>query len=184
LFLFNVKLMPAEEEPATFERVDLAPHLSRMVRDVISRREGTTWYVMSMGAKKKSAVVVAKERMETVVNFAVDQRVTMKDLRTGFEMVGWQGYQRAAELWEDDGRSPMRMMGIGTPQKGIGGKTGMVDAVGIPRRSPRRWWSTTVEASEDSAPETTSPEKSPPWGGGIEPSTSCHLGRSHSTPGG
>jgi hypothetical protein len=64
LFLFNVKLMPKEGEPTTFEWVDLAPHLSRMVRDVISRREEITWYVMSMGPKKKLAAVVAKERMK------------------------------------------------------------------------------------------------------------------------
>ena len=42
MFLLNVKLMPAEEESATFEQVDLAPHLPRIVRDVISRREGVT----------------------------------------------------------------------------------------------------------------------------------------------
>ena len=42
---------------------------------------------MSMGAKKKSTLVLAKEKMKTVVNFSVDQRATMKNLRTGCVMV-------------------------------------------------------------------------------------------------
>ena len=73
LFLYNMKLMSAEEEPTKFEQVDLAPHLSCIVRGVISRREVTTWYcVLSVGPKKKLVAVIAKERTKTVVDYAVE----------------------------------------------------------------------------------------------------------------
>ena len=101
-----------------------------------------------------------------MVDFTVNQKVTMKDLQTGFDMVGWQWYQRAAELWEDDECKPSRQMGIVTPQKKIGGKTGTMDAVGTPWRSPQHLGNTPAEASEDSAPEMVLPKKTPPQGEG------------------
>jgi hypothetical protein len=183
VFMFNTKLMAPGDEPTSLERVDLAPHIPRVVRDVITRREGTTWFVMTTGEKPKSAKIVAKERMKAVVDFAVDQGLTMKELRTGFEMIRWQGYQRAPELWEDDGRIPPRKMGIGTPQKGIGGKTGTADVVGTSQRSTQRSSNATSEASEDSAPETTLLRKSPPRrGGGNRPKNNFPRGRSRLTP--
>ena len=77
------------KEPTNFKRVNVAPYLPHTVRDVITWRKGTVWYVMLVESKQKSAAIVAKERMKTVVDFTVDQEATMNKLQTVFEMVAW-----------------------------------------------------------------------------------------------
>lgn len=44
--------------------------------------------------------------MKVVVDFVVEQGVTIVKLRSVFELVVWQGYQKAPALCGDDGNTP------------------------------------------------------------------------------
>jgi hypothetical protein len=152
VFLISAKLLPLEKDPKNYEHVDLALYLPRTVREAITRREGTMWYMMTVESKKKNSVTIAKERLVEVVMFAVDQGIPRTILWAAYDAVAFKGCVMLKEV-VGDWNTPLKGMdgeivGVSTAAKGIGGASGTADksagkkvtaAIGVPNgRNGRR----------------------------------------------